>query len=58
VDLDDYPPVVVSMLVAQMARSLCNEIAIGVTDGHDQMRAFLERFLVRYDGGTPSTRKP
>ncbi|MCZ8380476.1 helix-turn-helix domain containing protein [Mycobacterium sp. CPCC 205372] len=58
VDLEDYPPVVVSMLVAQMARSLCNEIAIGVTDGHDQMRAFLERFLARYDGGMPSTRKP
>ncbi|MGA5467068.1 TetR/AcrR family transcriptional regulator [Mycobacterium sp. NPDC050041] len=57
VDLDDYPPVVVSMLVAQMARSLCNEIAIGVTDGHDQMRAFLERFLVRYDADAPSVKR-
>ncbi|MEV3900812.1 helix-turn-helix domain-containing protein [Mycobacterium sp. NPDC050551] len=57
VDLDDYPPVVVSMLVAQMARSLCNETAIGVTDGHDQMRAFLERFLVRYDADAPSVKR-
>jgi AcrR family transcriptional regulator len=54
VDLEDYPPVVISMLLAQMARSMCNEAAIGVTDGHEQMRAFLERFLAQY-GATAST---
>ena len=48
VDLDDYPPVVISMLLAQMARSMCNEAAIGVTDGHLQLRAFFERFLAQY----------
>jgi AcrR family transcriptional regulator len=56
VDLEEYPPVVISMLVAQMARSMCNEIAIGVTDGHDQMRAFLERFFAQY-GATPTSRR-
>lgn len=49
VDLEVYPPIVISMLLAQMARSLCNEVAIGVTDGHDQMSSFIERFLVVYD---------
>jgi TetR/AcrR family transcriptional regulator, regulator of autoinduction and epiphytic fitness len=43
IDLDTYPPIVVSMLIAQIARSLCNEDAVGVTLGHDEMRRFVER---------------
>ena len=43
VDLDAYPPIVVSMLIAQIARSLCNEDAVGVTLGHDEMVRFVER---------------
>jgi TetR/AcrR family transcriptional regulator of autoinduction and epiphytic fitness len=54
VDLDEYPPVVISMLLAQMARSMCNEAAIGVTDGHLQMRVFFERFLTQYGACAPS----
>lgn len=53
VDLDEYPPVVISMLLAQMARSMCNEAAIGMTDGHAEMTAFLERFLVQYGASAP-----
>ncbi|HEY9266599.1 MAG TPA: helix-turn-helix domain-containing protein [Mycobacterium sp.] len=45
VDLDEHPPVVVSMLIAQIARSLCNESAVGVTLGHDEMRAYVDRML-------------
>ena len=45
IDLDAYPPVVISMLIAQIARSLCNEDAVGVTLGHDEMRRFVERQL-------------
>ncbi len=45
VDLDEYPPVVVSMFIAQIARSLCNESAVGVTLGHDEMRNFIDRQL-------------
>jgi AcrR family transcriptional regulator len=56
VNLDEYPPVVISMLLAQMARNLCNESAIGVTDGHAQLEAFLERFLVQYDASASSGR--
>lgn len=43
VDLEEYPPVAISMLIAQAARSLCNESAVGVTQGHDELRAFVER---------------
>lgn len=45
VDLEEYPPVAISMLIAQVARSLCNESAVGVTQGHDELRAFVERQL-------------
>ncbi len=44
-DLSDYPPVAVSMLIAQTARSLCNESAVGVTLGHQELREFVERQL-------------
>lgn len=43
IDLEKYPPVAISMLIAQVARSLCNESAVGVTQGHDELRAFAER---------------
>jgi AcrR family transcriptional regulator len=42
VDLATYPPVAISMLIAQAARSLCNESAVGVTQGHAELRAFVE----------------
>ena len=47
-DITEYPPVAISMLVAQIARSLCNESAIGMTEGHEEMRELVERFLNRF----------
>src|SRR5690625_2396222 len=47
IDLGDYPPVAISMLIAQTARSLCNEEAVGVTHGHDELRDLVERHLNR-----------
>lgn len=44
-DLDDHPPVAISMLIAQIARSVCNEDAVGVTLGHRELREFVERQL-------------
>lgn len=44
-DLDEYPPVAVAMLIAQTARSLCNEDAVGVTLGHNELRDLVERQL-------------
>jgi AcrR family transcriptional regulator len=48
VDLDTYPPVAIAMLLTQMGRSLCNENAIGVTAGHKELRAFIERYLAQF----------
>lgn len=48
VDMDEFPPVVMSMLLTQSARSLCNEEAVGVTQGHNEFRAFVDRFLRRF----------
>jgi AcrR family transcriptional regulator len=45
VDLEKYPPVAISMLIAQTARSLCNESAVGVTLGHDELRSLIESQL-------------
>jgi AcrR family transcriptional regulator len=47
-DLNEYPPVAISMLVAQIARSLCNESAIGMTEGHQEMRELVDRVLKRF----------
>ena len=47
VDLGEFPPVAISMLVAQIARSLCNESAIGMTEGHRELRELVERYLNR-----------
>src|SRR3954447_24499926 len=41
VDINAYPPVAIAMLVAQIARSLGNEVAVGVTVGHDELRALV-----------------
>jgi len=43
IDLDSHPPIVISMLIAQIARSLGNEDALGVTLGHDEMLRFAEQ---------------
>lgn len=48
IDLGKFPPVAVSMLIAQTARSLCNEEAVGVTLGHDELRAFVEAQLAAF----------
>lgn len=52
VDLDANPPVAISMLVAQIARSLCNESAVGVTRGHAEVRTFMEGQLTAWTGLT------
>lgn len=54
VDLDEYPPVAIAMLIAQTARSLCNEDAVGVTHGHDELRALVERQLGRLAPPAPT----
>ncbi|MEE6164095.1 MULTISPECIES: TetR/AcrR family transcriptional regulator [unclassified Mycolicibacterium] len=48
IDMEEYPPVVMSMLLTQTARGICYEDAVGVTQGHDDFRAFVERMLHRF----------
>ncbi|MGV0744337.1 TetR/AcrR family transcriptional regulator [Mycolicibacterium sp. XJ870] len=48
VDMDEFPPVVMSMLLTQSARSLCNEEAVGVTQGHAEFRSFVDRVLQKF----------
>jgi TetR/AcrR family transcriptional regulator, regulator of autoinduction and epiphytic fitness len=43
VDVTTYPPVAIAMLVVQTARSLGNEVAVGVTQGHSELRELVER---------------
>jgi AcrR family transcriptional regulator len=57
VDLDAYPPVAISMLIAQTARSLCNESAVGVTQGHDELRAFVDRQMSLLKTAAPAAGK-
>ena len=45
IDTKRYPPIAISMLIAQIGRSLCNEDAVGVTLGHRELREFVERQL-------------
>lgn len=54
VDLDAYPPVAISMLISQTARSICNEEAVGVTQGHDELRAFAERVIGLLESPPPA----
>ncbi|WP_110470389.1 TetR/AcrR family transcriptional regulator [Williamsia limnetica] len=54
VDLEKYPPMVMSMILTGMARNLRNEEAVGVTAGHAALTAFVEGILDQFDG-TAST---
>lgn len=45
IDIQAFPPIVISMLIAQIARSVCNEAAVGVTLGHQELIEFVERQL-------------
>lgn len=54
VNLDRYPPVAVSMLIAQAARSLSNEAAVGVTAGHAELRALVQQQLTALRLPAPS----
>ncbi len=58
IDLDQYPPVAISMLIAQTARSLCNESAVGVTQGHEELRAFVERQMNLLKAAKPAVTQP
>ena len=49
VDVDAFPPVVMSMIVASLARILVLERGLGITRGHAEAQAFIERYLERFE---------
>jgi len=56
VDLDLFPPVVMSMIMGGLARMVLHEHGLGITRGHAQATAFIERCLERFE--MPSRERP
>jgi AcrR family transcriptional regulator len=49
VDMAEFPPVVMSMIVTSLARILVLERSLGITRGHPEATEFIERLLSRYE---------
>ena len=49
IDLETFPPVVMSMIMGSLARMVLHERGLGITRGHDQARAFIEQCLDRFE---------
>jgi len=43
------PPMILTLLIASVARTLVTEKALGVSDGHAEMMAFVDRYLRRIE---------
>jgi AcrR family transcriptional regulator len=56
VDLELFPPVVLSMIMGGLARMVLHEQGLGITRGHDEATAFIERWLDRFE--MPSWEQP
>src|SRR5882757_2999246 len=56
VDLDLFPPIVMSMIMGGLTRMVLHEQGLGITRGHDQAVAFIERCLERFE--MPSWEQP
>ncbi|KKW63742.1 helix-turn-helix domain-containing protein [Mycolicibacterium elephantis] len=49
VDVEEFPPVVMSMILTSLARVLLLERGLGITRGHADAQAFVERHLQRFE---------
>lgn len=49
IDATDFPPVVMSMIVASLARIVLLEEGLGITRGHADAKAFIARYLDRFE---------
>lgn len=49
VDLEEFPPVVMSMIVTSLARIVLLERGLGITRGHAEAEAFIGRYLDRFE---------
>lgn len=51
-DLDDHPPDALLFLLTALAQNLALEEGIGMSIGHDEIKALVERYLDRFERGT------
>src|SRR5215475_10454911 len=49
VDLELFPPVAMSMIMGGLARMVLHEQGLGITRGHDEAIAFIQRCLDRFE---------
>jgi AcrR family transcriptional regulator len=49
VDVAEFPPVVMSMIIASLARIVLLEQGLGITRGHADAKEFIARYLDRFD---------
>jgi AcrR family transcriptional regulator len=49
IDLESFPPVVMSMIMGSLARMVLHERTLGITRGHDEARVFIEQCLDRFE---------
>jgi AcrR family transcriptional regulator len=49
VDLEQFPPVVMSMIMGSLARMVHHEEGLGITRGHAEAKAFIDRCLDRFE---------
>jgi AcrR family transcriptional regulator len=49
IDLELFPPVVMSMIMGSLARMVLHEQGLGISRGHDQARAFIGQCLERFE---------
>jgi AcrR family transcriptional regulator len=49
IDLETFPPVVMSMIMGSLARMVLHEQGLGITRGHEEARAFIEQCLDRFE---------
>lgn len=50
VSTDEWPPMVVLLAMGSIGQDMLVQRELGVTAGHDEMRAFIVRMLGRFDG--------
>jgi AcrR family transcriptional regulator len=49
IDLESFPPVVMSMIMGSLSGMVLHEQGLGITRGHEQARAFIEQCLDRFE---------
>ena len=49
IDIEQFPPVVMTMIMGGLARMVLHEQGLGITRGHREAAAFIDRWLDRFE---------